>query len=221
MTIAVQPEGSDQGASGLMIEGVLFPLLVPRLPLRLHAYLGDLELLSQSSKAGLTPRNYVALLGDSYAQGVGDWLLQADPDAPASYGSAHVIHDLSGRDVLTFGRAGAGSFESMVSEPFRRFGEVAGSPWYRLDPPSDAIVYFYEGNDLDDNLRTLRRRPDGSFVVAVVLHGRPWDEVLADLVDGVIAANGLTGAPAWQCRHVLQHACRVEGVAGPPVLHAA
>lgn len=70
-------------------------------------------------------------------------------------------------------------------------------------------------------LRTLRRRPDGSFVVAVVLHGRPWEEVLADLVDGVIAANGLTGAPAWQCREVLQHACCLEGVVSPPGLPRA
>ncbi len=61
-------------------------------------------------------------------------------------------------------------------------------------------------------LRTLRRRPDGSFVVAVVLHGRPWEDVLADLVDGVIAANGLTGPAAQQGRRVLQRACHVEGV---------
>lgn len=48
--------------------------------------------------------------------------------------------------------------------------------------------------------RTLRRRPDGSFVVAVALRNRPWPAVLADMIDGVAVANGLTGPQGEQCR---------------------
>ena len=44
--------------------------------------------------------------------------------------------------------------------------------------------------------RTLRRRPDGGVIVAVRVRGRPLADVLADLVDGVIAANGLSGEKA-------------------------
>lgn len=44
--------------------------------------------------------------------------------------------------------------------------------------------------------RTLRRRTDGSAVVAVRLTGRPFVAVQADVIDGFVAANGLVGRPA-------------------------
>ena len=49
--------------------------------------------------------------------------------------------------------------------------------------------------------RTLRRRADGGATVAVRLKGRPWVAVLADMIDGVIAANALQGAEAATCPH--------------------
>ncbi|MGH9223259.1 MAG: hypothetical protein ACRD2W_05640 [Acidimicrobiales bacterium] len=51
--------------------------------------------------------------------------------------------------------------------------------------------------------RTLRRRPDGGVIVAVRVRGRPLADVLGDLVDGVIAANGLSGDPADSVRRDL------------------
>jgi hypothetical protein len=51
--------------------------------------------------------------------------------------------------------------------------------------------------------RTLRRQPDGSAIVAVRTRGRPWLAVLADMVDGVVAANRLEGAAADRCRGAL------------------
>lgn len=48
--------------------------------------------------------------------------------------------------------------------------------------------------------RALRRAPDGSVTVAVTVRGRPWLATLADMVDGVVAANGLVGAVADACR---------------------
>lgn len=47
--------------------------------------------------------------------------------------------------------------------------------------------------------RTLRRRPGGA-VVAVRLRGRPWPAVLADMIEGVIAANGLAPPLATRVR---------------------
>ena len=47
--------------------------------------------------------------------------------------------------------------------------------------------------------RTLRRRPGGA-VVAVRIRGRPWPAVLADMIEGVIAANGLTPPLATRVR---------------------
>jgi hypothetical protein len=51
--------------------------------------------------------------------------------------------------------------------------------------------------------RSLRRRVDGGATIAVVLRGRPWPAVLADLVEGVVAANRLSGPAADQARSAL------------------
>jgi hypothetical protein len=48
--------------------------------------------------------------------------------------------------------------------------------------------------------RSLRRRADGSAVVAVRVRGRTLDSVAADMVDGLLAANGLVAAAAARHR---------------------
>ena len=57
--------------------------------------------------------------------------------------------------------------------------------------------------------RTLRRRPGGG-VVAVRVRGRPWPAVLADMIEGVIAVNGLTPPRATRVRTELW-----DAVTGP------
>jgi hypothetical protein len=52
-------------------------------------------------------------------------------------------------------------------------------------------------------VRTIRRRPDGGAVVAVRVRGRTLAAVVADMVDGVVAVNGLTGPEAEEVRHRL------------------
>ena len=61
--------------------------------------------------------------------------------------------------------------------------------------------------------RTLRRRADGGSVVAVRVHGRAPAAVVADLVEGVVAANGLSGEDAAAVRAALQTAAGGEEVA--------
>lgn len=51
--------------------------------------------------------------------------------------------------------------------------------------------------------RSLRRRADGGVTVSVRLRGRPFVAVLADMVEGVVAANGLTGPAADRTRAAL------------------
>ena len=58
--------------------------------------------------------------------------------------------------------------------------------------------------------RSLRRRPDGGAIVAVRLGDRPVVAVLADMVEGAVAANGLTGAEAARCRAALWEALAGE-----------
>lgn len=48
--------------------------------------------------------------------------------------------------------------------------------------------------------RTIRRYPDGSALVAVQVKGRLWDDVVDDLISGVLILNDLHGAEAAEVR---------------------
>lgn len=140
------------------------PWLVRHLPLKLHFTLDRYQrVLAQSSKLGAVPvPPYVVLLGDSYAMGLGDWLLDADGDANPPYQAAHVLHELLGRDVVSFGRSGDSSMGAYVKRPFETL-HYLGTTRYALPKPEIYVAYFYEGNDLEDNLRDLRGSYDGKY----------------------------------------------------------
>ncbi len=61
---------------------------------------------------------------------------------------------------------------------------------------------------LDGALRTLRRYPDGA-VVSVAVRDRPFEDVAADLVEGVVRVNGLEGEGAARARRDLLDALGV------------
>jgi len=48
--------------------------------------------------------------------------------------------------------------------------------------------------------RSLRRRPGAAPAVAVRLAGRPFEAVVADMVEGIVVANGLAGRRAAEAR---------------------
>ena len=50
--------------------------------------------------------------------------------------------------------------------------------------------------------RSIRRR-GGVPTVAVQLWGRPWSAVVADMIEGVVVANGLSGVQADRARAAL------------------
>ena len=69
-------------------------------------------------------KGYIALTGDSYAVGAGDWLIKAQRSSffeLPDYSVAHLIHKKTGIDVVSFGRAGAGSFDGIWLEPVSQF----------------------------------------------------------------------------------------------------
>lgn len=61
--------------------------------------------------------------------------------------------------------------------------------------------------------RTLRRRPGGGATVAIRMRGRPWSAVLADMVEGLVVANGLSGSDADRARDQLWAALEADGTA--------
>ena len=138
----------------------LFPKFIGKLPLRLYGLIDkDLRVLAQSSKKNQMPKDYIALTGDSYAVGTGDWLNEVrkrnffgSPD----YSAAHLIHKKTGIDVVSFGQAGTGSFNGIWSEPVTQFLYINSIRGYKLSPPKDILIFFYEGNDIYDNIRFLQ-----------------------------------------------------------------
>lgn len=140
----------------LVLELLVVPIALPLTPLKIHAGLPRaLRPLAQSSKAGTIPRDWVALLGDSYAQGAGDWLLSVDPNRNPPFHSAHLLNAITGRDVVSFGMSGAGSLRAMGTEPETFLDYLARTWRFGVPDPDVIVVYFYEGNDLHDNLRDL------------------------------------------------------------------
>jgi len=135
----------------LVASFVILRLLLPHLSLNLHPHFPDTaEVFAQTSKTATAPHDYVALLGDSYAEGQGDGLLAAGGDRAKFMHSAHVLHRLTGRDVISLGLGGAGSVQAMVRQPARiLLGDCFLYP--RLELPRQIFVYFYEGNDLEEN----------------------------------------------------------------------
>jgi hypothetical protein len=62
--------------------------------------------------------------------------------------------------------------------------------------------------------RTIRRLPGGP-VVAVRLRSRPLADVVSDMVEGVLVANGLRGDAATRVRATLLQAISGAGATGP------
>lgn len=63
------------------------------------------------------------------------------------------------------------------------------------------------------------RRYETRYVVCVRTRGRPWVAVVADMIEGIIHANALTGGPAVRVRGALWAAVGhgVEDVVVPPM----
>jgi hypothetical protein len=109
-----------------------------------------------------TGDDYIAIAGDSYSEGAGDAFLSDDRD----YSIGHFLHSGSGRNFLIFGRSGYGSASAARSVVENiRYSHL--SPYFRdLEPPDEILFFFYEGNDLNNNLEFLDYydiQPDEGF----------------------------------------------------------
>jgi hypothetical protein len=127
-----------------------------RVPLTLHKELGRLQWLAQPSKTSVIPNNYIMIIGDSYAEGLGDWLMRVIDKGNPKFNAAHVLHDQTGRDVVTFGfRGGSPSWTAVFQAP----AALHGIRLYRgmnLADPDSILVFFYAGNDVNDEMARLR-----------------------------------------------------------------
>jgi hypothetical protein len=100
-----------------------------------------------------------------------------------------------------------------VSHPLGKMGDVGSSLRFAdavrvlaVEARSLGLVVpgFRSPPRLDGADRSLRRRGDAAPAVAVRLAGRPFDAVVADMIEGVIVVNGLSGAVADEARQRLR-----------------
>ena len=134
--------------------GLCIPL--PNVKLGIRPHLPETaEVLVQTSKAGFAPHHDIAVLGDSYAEGIGDWLFSVHGNEALPFGPVDVLHALTDRDVVSFGRGGSSNAEGFVRQPARI---LAGSKCWifpTIAAPAQIFAFFYAGNDIQDNLRFL------------------------------------------------------------------
>jgi len=141
----------------LLIGEWLFPFFLTKIPLKFYGYL-DRALLTlvQSSKNSVVPKDYIAILGDSYAAGLGEWLneeIKTNSLSNPDYGAAHILYNKLKRDVVNFGSGGTGSIEGLVSLPIVQLKSINSYSAFNLEKPNQILAFFFEGNDLEDNLR--------------------------------------------------------------------
>src|SRR5262245_51966257 len=175
----------------LLCELLFFRFYLPYASLSMRTHLPDTAgVLVQNSKSEFVPHNYIAILGDSIAEGVGDWLLEANGDRTKPFHSADVIRRITGRDVVSFGSVGASSAQALVSRPATIF---AGTDCYffpRIEAPQEMVVYFPEATDIRDNNHFLSR--------VIRKYGNTSD----DSIDQVLL-NEFASVSRWKCRAYL------------------
>lgn len=128
------------------------------MPLKLQGCLPDpICILAQNSKKGLIPKNYIALVGDSYSVGLGDHYLNIRNQFRnrSDFGSHGILYKKTGNDIITLGQGGAGSLDGLVAKPINRFRYLNATFFCKVDEPKLILVYFYE-NDIDNNIQDLK-----------------------------------------------------------------
>jgi hypothetical protein len=169
-------------------EVVFFRVAFPYLSLSILPHIPDrAAFFLQGSKREYVPHDYIALVGDSNAQGMGDWMIDNGLDRSKPYHSADILHQLLHTDVVSLGRAASGSAEALVLRVTEVFGESYCYLFPPIEEPKQILIYFSESNDIDDNNILLDNH-----------HIRPDDADLRGQIDKFLASQyGV--ASGWQC----------------------
>jgi len=151
------------------------PYFLHKVPLYLRAAIDSGLLgLAQTSKRSLIPDDYILILGDSNAIGLGEWFNESLKDRRnlwPDFHTAHILHNKLNVDVMSFGGAGAGSLMNMAFSPITQFKYINSFGPYNLKKPKQILVIFDEGNDVSDNLKELNKLFTRKFDV-----GRIYDK---------------------------------------------
>ena len=141
----------------------------------------ELRTLGQTSKNGVLPRSpYIAILGDSYGSGQGDWFAENGYNLNSRYQAAHVLQDLTGTDVISLSRAGAGNYDGPAIFAINTF-KLLQRLGFALPAPAAVVVYFYEGNDMSDNLRMRDRYYTPTYDSSGIFDDKSFEVFASDI----------------------------------------
>jgi hypothetical protein len=126
-------------------------------PIKQHEQLGRLKSLAQVSKRSVIPENYTLIIGDSHAEGLGDWLMKEINFGNPKFNAAHVLHEMSGDDVISFGYRGGYPSDSIAYQTTREFFGLNKYWGNSVPQPKRVLIYFIEGNDTADELASFER----------------------------------------------------------------
>jgi len=172
-------------ATFLVLEYFLENYLITKTPVKLHFSLPTaLAVLAQSSKTGRITEMYIAIVGDSYAQGKGDWLFEIDANTNDAFHSAHVLQKLSGRDVISFGKGGASNIKGWVREPVAKYRFIHDKIDESFAQPEIILAYFYAGNDLVDNVMDMRESFIPRYGEVALEDDMAWTEFFETSIEG-------------------------------------
>jgi len=143
----------------LFFELIFFRFFLSWLPLKTHWFIeSPVRALAQSSKKGTIPDDYIALLGDSHAHGLGDWMLSVNDFLNPDRYSGDIINNKTGTDVINFALQGSDIVGSVVLNPIHYYNYINKTHFFEIKSPRQMIIYLYEGNDLNDTIIFLDRR---------------------------------------------------------------
>jgi hypothetical protein len=106
----------------------------------------------QYTHSGRTFKDYVAVFGDSYAFGQGDGMQELQSEYRPSYNVTHFIHKGLGVDIASFGVPSSGSVKAYITHPASQISYINKSYFNEMEKPSYIVLYFYEGNDVEENI---------------------------------------------------------------------
>ena len=120
-----------------------------------------LQPLTFNTKHGILPRNYVLVLGDSYAAGMGGDTVYNTTRQTTTNHYLELLHQRTGHDFLNLGIEGASNPRGFLLHPVAVFEKLRDTSFIgTLDSPSIIVGLFYEGNDFIDNLEFATRHLD-------------------------------------------------------------
>jgi hypothetical protein len=156
------------------------------MPMRLQGYVpAPLFSFMQKTKHGLIPKNYVALLGDSYAIGEGDeWEQMKDDWENKGFGLGYRLFKSTGRDYFVFAQGGVGSLGGLLAKPISSLKYLNKTFLYKIQEPQAIVVCFYEGNDLNDNIHELRDKFEGEYDIGKLRHKDYFDHFIEKKIIG-------------------------------------